>query len=144
MSSQIQTFYVRYLYQNVSHINRFFLTRNHKWQRLHREVVTITPVKDGYLFRQRRFNDLFEIIPYIILMVRLAITDFDTFLFLRIGGSPSSMSNPPSTHPPSSNLSSLKTRLPLPLQNLAASLWQPYLPSLCCKIWSRNMELQSK
>ena len=48
---------------------------------------------------------------------RLAITDFDTFLFLQIGGSPSSMSNPPNTHPPSSNLSFLKTPPPLPLQN---------------------------
>ena len=133
------------IYTKMFHILKdLFLTRNHKYQRLHHEVVTITPVKDGYLFRQRRFNDLFEIIPYIILIVRLAITDFDTFLFLRIGGSPSSMSNPPNTHPPSSNLSSLKASLPPPLQNLAASLWQPYLPSLCCKIWSRNMELQSK
>ena len=96
MSSQIQTFYVRYLYQNVSHINRFlFLTRYHKWQRLHREVVTFIPVKDSYFFRQCRFNGLFEITPYIILIARLAITDFDTFLFLQIGGSPSSMYNPP-------------------------------------------------
>ena len=118
MSSQIQTFYIRYLYQNVSHTNRFlFLTRNHKWQRLHREVVNFTPVKDSYFFRQRRFNGLFEITPYIILIARLAITDFDTFLFLQIGGSPSSMSNPPNTHPPSSNLSFLKTPPPLPLQN---------------------------
>ena len=33
------------------------------------------------------------------MIARLAVTDFDTLLFLQIGGSPSSMSNPPNNSP---------------------------------------------
>ena len=93
LSSQIETFYARCSYQNVSHINGcLFLTRNSP-------VVEVGSLPQ---LRTYTFLNSFDLLwfflnyAYIILIAKLNITNFDTSSFLRVGMSPSSVSSIPS------------------------------------------------
>ena len=103
--------YVHYLYQNVSHINKFLFLKLeiHHWKSLDREVLIFT-----LLFKERWFTGLFEILPYIIVIARLIIKDFNTSFFYGWVGCHLQHLTLLITHPPSSNLDYLTTS---PFQN---------------------------